>query len=335
MKTILCTGGAGYIGSHTAIQLANTGRYKVLIVDNLANSNKATIEAVEKLCPQGSIEFHQVDIASEAEKLEKLKYDGVIHFAALKSVGESVSEPLRYYSNNMNCMLNVLEAAKKCGAKNFVFSSSATVYKPAEGLLDESYELGPSNPYGQTKLVGEMIMKDLFVSDSTWKLTSLRYFNPIGAHESGTLGEDASKAANLMPAIHRALFMNQTLKVFGRDWPTRDGTGVRDYVHVMDLADGHVAALDHLFQHSAGCMETFNLGTGKGVSVQELIEAFQKASGKKVPYEDGPRRPGDLATVIADPTKAQKELNFSAKRTTEQACQDSWRFMSAHPHGLA
>lgn len=293
-----------------------------------------TVEEVKKLCPPDTVEFHLIDIAKEPERLAQLNYDGVIHFAGLKAVGESVEQPLRYYSNNINCMVNVLEAAKKCNAKAFVFSSSATVYQPAEGLLTEEHPLGPSNPYGQTKLVGEMILKDLCVSDPDWKVISLRYFNPIGAHESGRIGEDATKAANLMPAIHRALFMNQTLNVFGRDWPTRDGTGIRDYVHVMDLADGHVCALDALFKEEKGNYKVYNLGTGRGVSVQELMNSFEAASGRKIDYIDAPRRAGDLACVIADPSKAQKELGFSTKRTTEQACADSWRWMETHPHGF-
>ncbi|EZG56486.1 UDP-glucose 4-epimerase [Gregarina niphandrodes] len=334
VHTILLTGGAGFIGSHTAIQLANTGRYKVVIVDNFANSCMAAVDAVRKLCPESSVEFHNIDISTDVEKLKALKFEGVVHFAALKAVGESVAQPLMYYRNNINCMINVIEAAKHVGAKYFVFSSSATVYQPAEGLLTEQHPLGPSNPYGQTKFMGEQILKDLWVSDHDWKIISLRYFNPIGAHESGTIGEDASKASNLMPCIHRALFMNQRLQVFGDDWPTVDGTGVRDYVHVVDLADGHVAALDGLFGYKEGRYNVYNLGTGRGASVKELMNAFEKASGQKIDHFIGPRRPGDLATVIADPSKAEKELGFKTKRTIEQACADSWKWMSAYPHGF-
>lgn len=336
-RTILLTGGAGYIGAHTAVQLVATGKYRACVVDNLANSCQEAVDALAKLIPSEDFEYHNIDLVSEKHELEKLHFDGVIHFAALKAVGDSVARPLDYYSTNVNALLNILSVCKHKNVKHFVFSSSATVYQPCEQLLTEDSPLGASNPYGQTKVIGEQICRDLLISDQDWKITLLRYFNPIGAHPSGSMGESPELPMNILPIIQKvAVGKQEKVFVCGNDWPTRDGTGVRDYIHVMDLADGHVLALDKLFEMTGQLKQcqVYNLGTGKGVSVLEMIAAFEKACGKSITYEIAPRRPGDLATVVADPAKAQRELGFNATRTTDDACESAWKWQSTHPDGF-
>eukprot|EP01057_Protomagalhaensia_wolfi_P000116 Protomagalhaensia_wolfi_Nauph_80__115@NODE_1064_length_1761_cov_211_128339_g807_i0_p1_GENE_NODE_1064_length_1761_cov_211_128339_g807_i0NODE_1064_length_1761_cov_211_128339_g807_i0_p1_ORF_typecomplete_len342_score87_02GDP_Man_Dehyd/PF16363_5/3_7e79Epimerase/PF01370_21/1_7e483Beta_HSD/PF01073_19/2_3e23Polysacc_synt_2/PF02719_15/6_3e16Polysacc_synt_2/PF02719_15/5_6e02RmlD_sub_bind/PF04321_17/4_5e16NAD_binding_4/PF07993_12/6_6e15adh_short/PF00106_25/1_3e06KR/PF08659_10/5_1e07NAD_binding_10/PF13460_6 len=333
-KTILCTGGAGYIGAHTAVQLVATGRYKVIIADNLANSCQAAVDVLKELCGN-DVEFVNVDLVNGRETLNKLKFDGVVHFAALKAVGESVAKPLEYYHNNINSLLTVLNACRDIGCKVFVFSSSATVYQPSEELLSEESPLGASNPYGQTKVMGEQILKDLAVSDSSWKISMLRYFNPVGCHPSGKMGESPTHPQNILPIIQKvAVGKMECVSVCGTDWPTRDGTGVRDYIHVMDLADGHIMALDQLYGLKEGDLKIYNLGTGRGESVLEMISYFEKACGHKIPTKVVGRRPGDLATVVANPAKAQRELGFKTTRTVQQACEDAWKWQSTHPDGF-
>jgi len=253
----------------------------------------------------------------------------------LKSVGESVSNPLEYYENNLFGAINLLKVLQEVGPKVIVFSSSATVYSPKETPIDENAPLGPCNPYGQTKAMLEQILQDLFKSDNTWRISVLRYFNPVGAHTSGLIGESPLQPNNLLPYIQQvAVGRLEHLNVFGNDWPTRDGTGVRDYLHVEDLADGHVAALRKLFGLANGSILTHNLGTGKGVSVLEMVSHFEKASGKKIPYKVVERRPGDLACVVADPSKAKQDLNWVASRTIEDACVTAWKWQSSNPYGF-
>lgn len=292
--------------------------YHVIVADCLITPQlrKVLIE----ICGD-SVEFHRVDLQKSASVpyLSALKFDGVIHLAALKAVGESVSKPLEYYSNNINSLLHVLEAMKNVDCKMLVYSSSATVYKPSEELLCENSPLGPSNPYGQTKLIGEQILLDLFISDPSLNISILRYFNPVGNVSDGKIGESPEKPQNILPIIQKvSVGKLPFVPICGNDWPTRDGTGIRDYIHVLDLADGHVLALNKLFSSSKPVeVLVHNLGTGKGVSVFELIEAFEKAAGIQIPTQVVERRPGDLATVIADPSKAQTELGFLATRTIE------------------
>eukprot|EP01054_Gregarina_sp_Poly1_P001519 Gregarina_sp_Poly_1__1518@NODE_1381_length_4253_cov_250_831104_g925_i0_p2_GENE_NODE_1381_length_4253_cov_250_831104_g925_i0NODE_1381_length_4253_cov_250_831104_g925_i0_p2_ORF_typecomplete_len342_score53_15GDP_Man_Dehyd/PF16363_5/2e78Epimerase/PF01370_21/4_2e483Beta_HSD/PF01073_19/6_8e22RmlD_sub_bind/PF04321_17/4_1e16Polysacc_synt_2/PF02719_15/8_1e15Polysacc_synt_2/PF02719_15/2_7e02NAD_binding_4/PF07993_12/4e15NAD_binding_10/PF13460_6/1_3e06adh_short/PF00106_25/9_9e06KR/PF08659_10/2_5e05NmrA/PF05 len=333
-KTILCTGGAGYIGAHTAVRLVESGRYKVIVADNLSNSCEAAVDVLKELCGDDLV-FVNVDLVSGRETLSKLKFDGVIHFAALKAVGESVAQPLRYYYNNVNSLLSVVNACRDVGCKNFVFSSSATVYRPSTELLTEDSPLGASNPYGQTKVIGEQILRDLSVSDPSWKISILRYFNPVGCHPSGKMGESPKVPQNILPIIQKvAVGKMECVNVCGNDWPTRDGTGIRDYIHVLDLADGHVSSLDQLFELSEGAVKIYNLGTGRGESVLEMISYFEKACGHKIPMKFVGRRPGDLATVVAHPGKAEKELGFKTTRTVQQACEDAWKWQSTHPDGF-
>lgn len=331
---VLCTGGAGYIGSHTVLRLI-AAKYKVTILDSLVNADPAIIPRLEALAGE-KIEFIECDLsdAAAAENVFKeSKFDAVIHFAALKAVGESVAQPLRYYRNNLDACINLLDCMNRYGPKTIVFSSSATVYQAKDTPLVETDPLGPVNPYGQTKLMMEQILKDVYASDQTWKISILRYFNPIGAHESGTVGESPEQPMNLLPFIQQvAVGRRPCLNVFGDDWPTRDGTGVRDYLHVLDLADGHVAALRKL-SGEPGCCLVHNLGTGQGVSVYEMVRSFEKASGVKIPTKVVDRRPGDLASVIANPAKAEAELNWKASRTIEEACASAWKWQSQNPHG--
>lgn len=336
MATILITGGAGFIGSHTCIALQQAG-YDVIVVDNLDNSSEKSLPRVEKITGK-PIKFYKDDARDRAamDKIfEQNKIDAVIHFAGLKAVGESVSKPLEYYDNNLINTLVLLECMRDHGVKKLVFSSSATVYGPNKIMpLKEGMPIGATNPYGRTKLFIEEMLRDLYKADNTWSLALLRYFNPIGAHESGTIGENPKGIPNnLMPYITQvAIGKLEKLHVFGDDYNTPDGTGVRDYIHVMDLAEGHAKALDYLLTHE-GCGE-YNLGTGKGVSVLELRAAFEKASGVEIPYVIDPRRPGDLDEVYADPTKAKEIFGWEAKRNIEQMCEDSWRWQKNNPNGF-
>lgn len=334
---ILVTGGAGYIGSHTLIELVAAG-HSVHVVDNLSNSSAEAIKRVERIT-NTSIPLVVFDL-QDKEKLEDLfarqQFDAVIHFAGLKSVDESVARPLEYYINNINSTLTLLKVMQRYAVKRVVFSSSATVYgTPQELPLRETSQtgIGITNPYGQTKFMIEQILHDACIADPSMEATTLRYFNPVGAHKSGLIGEDPNGIPNnLMPIVAQvAVGRRNQVSVYGNDYNTPDGTCVRDYIHVVDLALGHVAALEH----SKPGARVYNLGTGKGASVLELIEAFGKARGKKIPYEIAARRPGDIATCYADATKAAIELGWAATRTLDDACQDSWRWQSQNPSGYS
>jgi UDP-glucose 4-epimerase len=325
---ILTTGGAGYIGSHTNVELLEAG-HEVIVVDNLANSKKESIDRVEQISGK-KIKFYQVDLLDYCE-LEKIfqqeQIDAVIHFAGLKAVGESVEKPLSYYQNNLTGSLNLCDLMQKYQVYKLVFSSSATVYgDPATVPITEDFPLHATNPYGRTKLMLEEIFRDLAVANPKWDIALLRYFNPIGAHKSGLIGEDPNDIPNnLLPYIAQvAVGKLPQLSVFGADYPTPDGTGVRDYIHVVDLAKGHLKALEKL-QKAPGIV-TYNLGTGRGFSVLEMIKAFEKASGKEVKYQIAARRSGDIATCYADPSKAEAELGWTAKYDIDDMCQDTWRW---------
>jgi UDP-glucose 4-epimerase len=333
---ILVTGGAGYIGSHTIIELICEG-YTAVVVDNLSNSSQESLRRVQKITGV-TIPFYNLD-SRDAESLEgvfaKYTFDAVIHFAGLKSVSQSVSHPLEYYGNNIDSTLVLLEVMKKHGVNKLIFSSSATVYGTPEELpLKESSRVGVgiTNPYGQTKFMIEQILRDLSASDSSCEITLLRYFNPVGAHESGLIGEDPNDIPNnLLPYVSQvAVGKLERVSVYGDDYDTPDGTGVRDYIHVVDLAKGHVAALDH----STPGVAIYNLGTGKGVSVLELIDAFRKAAGKDIPYQITARRPGDVSSCYADSSKANAELGWKAEKSIREACEDSWRWQSQNPDGF-
>lgn len=339
-KNILVTGGAGYVGSHTTLQLL-LGGYKVVVIDNLDNSSEEAITRVAKLAGEygGNLTFHKIDLLDK-EAMEKLflstEFDAVIHFAGLKAVGESVAKPLLYYKNNIVGTLNLLEMMISQGCKKLVFSSSATVYgQPKEVPCTEDFPICAMNPYGRTKLFIEEICRDVHRADPDWKIILLRYFNPVGAHPSGFIGEDPRGIPNnLMPFVQQvAVERRPELTVFGNDYQTKDGTGVRDYIHVMDLSDGHTAALDKLFKtKDLGC-EVYNLGTGQGTSVLEMVAAFEKASGKKIPLRIADRRPGDVETVYASTEKAERELNWKAKYGIEEMCRDQWNWTSKNPWG--
>ncbi len=326
---ILVTGGAGYIGSHTCVELLKNG-YEIVIMDNYCNSSPDAVKLVEKISGKTFpvYECDMLDYAGFEKIFEEHKFDAVIHFAGLKAVGESVSKPLEYYNNNLTGTLNLLLLMKKYGVGKLVFSSSATVY----GMnnlppFHEEMPLSTTNPYGATKLMIENMLRDLCVAEPDWSVALLRYFNPIGAHESGLIGEDPSGIPNnLMPYIARvAAGKLACLSIYGDDYPTVDGTGVRDYIHVCDLAEGHVKALEKLGSiHGA---EAYNLGTGKGYSVLEMVHAFEKASGRTVNYKIAPRRPGDIAECYADASKAKRELGWEAKRDIDAMCRDSWNFV--------
>ncbi len=332
---ILVTGGAGYIGSHTCLELLQAG-FEVIVVDNLSNSKKESLKRVQELTGK-TLSFHKVDLLDKkalSAVFDKYSFDAVVHFAGLKAVGESVVIPLRYYHNNVTGTIILCEVMKEHNVKNIVFSSSATIYgDPHKVPITEDFPLSPANPYGSTKLMIETILKDLYHSDKYWNVALLRYFNPVGAHPSGRIGEDPNGIPNnLMPYISQvAVGKLAKLSVFGNDYPTPDGTGIRDYIHVVDLAKGHLIALDKL-KTDPGLI-IYNLGTGQGYSVFEMIAAFEKASGKKIPYEVVGRRSGDIATCYADPTKAQKELGWSAKRNIDDMCADTWRWQSNNPNG--
>lgn len=332
---ILVTGGAGYIGSHACVELLNSG-YEVIVVDNLSNSKFESLKRVMKITGK-KLHFFKIDLLDKKglEKVfKKFNIFAVIHFAGLKAVGESVQLPLKYYHNNITGTLNLLEVMKKTAVKKIVFSSSATVYGDPDKIpIDESCSLHPTNPYGRTKYMIEEILRDLYISDNSYDIILLRYFNPIGAHSSGMIGEDPNGIPNnLVPYISQvAVGKLKELKVFGNDYPTVDGTGVRDYIHVVDLAIGHVKAIEKLKEKIG--IEVYNLGTGRGYSVFEVIKAFEKASGKKIAYKVVERRPGDIATCFANPSKANRELNWIAKRTIDEMCEDSWRWQKNNPDG--
>ena len=333
---ILVTGGAGFIGTHTVIELVNAG-HEVVVVDNLINSNKKSIEIVEKIVGQ-NIPFYIADVCDEEKLFEiftKEKPTGVIHFAALKAVGESTQIPLAYYKNNITGVLTLLKVMEEVNCKNIIFSSSATVYgDPHTVPILEDFPLSVTNPYGRTKLMTEEILTDIYKADMSWNVVILRYFNPIGAHESGDLGENPNGIPNkLLPYVTQVAVGKLTsVRVFGNDYPTVDGTGVRDYIHVVDLARGHVAALQKLEGKSG--LNIYNLGTGKGYSVLEIIKNMEKAVGKKIPYEITERRAGDIASCYADSKKAKDELGWEAKFDIERMCQDAWRWQSKHPNGF-
>ncbi|MEE0897703.1 MAG: UDP-glucose 4-epimerase GalE [Acutalibacteraceae bacterium] len=332
---ILITGGAGYIGSHTCIEMINAG-YEVVVVDNLDNSNEESLKRVEKITGT-SVKFYKEDVRDK-EALRRIfsenKIEAAIHFAGLKAVGESVREPIMYYDNNLKNTIALLEVMNEVGVKKIVFSSSATVYGVATEMpLTEGMPLGAINPYGRTKYFIEEILRDLYVADKDWCIALLRYFNPIGAHKSGLIGEDPKGIPNnLMPYISQvAVGKLEKLHVFGNDYKTVDGTGVRDYIHVVDLAQGHVKAIDWALGNK-GC-EAFNLGTGNGTSVLQLRDAFVKASGIDVPYVIDPRRPGDPDEVYADATKAKEVLGWEANLGIEEMCEDTWRWQKGNPKG--
>lgn len=332
---ILVTGGAGYIGSHTVVLLIEAG-YEVVVFDNFCNASKESIRRVEKIVGQ-EIAVVEGDIRNSAD-LEAVfnthKIDAVIHFAGLKAVGESVEQPLRYYDNNVHGTAVLCEVMAKYDCKSIVFSSSATVYgDPYTTPITEDFPLSATNPYGRSKLFVEEILRDVYVSDNEWKVVLLRYFNPVGAHASGTIGEDPNGIPNnLMPFIAQtAVGKRDVLSVFGDDYDTVDGTGVRDYIHVVDLAEGHVKALDKMNSFSE--VMTINLGTGKGYSVLEMVKAFEKASGRKVPYQIVARRAGDIATCFADPSYAKKILGWEVRKGIDEMCVDSWRWQSQNPNG--
>ncbi|KVZ11564.1 UDP-glucose 4-epimerase GalE [Burkholderia stagnalis] len=334
--TILVTGGAGYIGSHTAVELLDHD-YDVVIVDNLVNSKAESVRRVAQITGKTPA-FHQVDVCDEAalgKVFDAHPITGAIHFAALKAVGESVAKPLEYYRNNIGGLLTVLKVMRERNVKQFVFSSSATVYGvPERSPIDESFPLSATNPYGQSKLIAEQVLRDLELSDPSWRIATLRYFNPVGAHASGLIGEDPSGIPNnLMPYVAQvAVGKLDRLRVFGSDYPTPDGTGVRDYIHVVDLAQGHIAALDALVKRDASFV--VNLGTGRGYSVLEVVRAFEKASGRPVPYELVARRPGDVAECYANPQAAADIIGWRAKYGLDEMCVDHWRWQENNPRGF-
>ena len=336
MAKILITGGAGYIGSHTAVELLNEG-YEVVVYDNLYNSSEESVKRVEELTGK-TVKFYEGDIL-DAEFLKTMfemeKIDAVIHCAALKAVGESVRKPLEYYQNNITGTLTLLGVMREVGVKNIVFSSSATVYgDPAMIPITEECPKGQcTNPYGWTKSMMEQIMSDLQKSDPEWNVVLLRYFNPVGAHKSGRIGEDPKGIPNnLMPYISQvAVGKLEKLGVFGNDYNTHDGTGVRDYIHVVDLAVGHVKAIDYILTNPG--LDVINLGTGTGYSVLDMVKAFSKAIGRELPYEIKPRRAGDIDMCYADPAKGEKVLGWKATHTLDEMCEDTWRWQSNNPNG--
>ena len=332
---ILVTGGAGYIGSHTCVLLLEAG-YEIAVLDNLDNSCEESLKRVKEITGK-DFNFYKVDLLDYDdvnEVFNKEKFDAVIHFAGLKAVGESCAIPLRYYHNNITGTLNLCDIMAKHGCKKLVFSSSATVYgDPHTVPIKEDFPLSATNPYGQTKLMIEYILKDLYKSDNEWDIAILRYFNPVGAHKSGKIGEDPNGIPNnLVPYVSQvAVGKLECLSVFGNDYNTKDGTGVRDYIHVVDLANGHLKALEKIATKSG--VVVYNLGTGTGYSVLDMVKAFEKASGKTVKYKIAPRRPGDIAECYADPTKAREELGFIATHTLDDMCKDTWRWQEDNPNG--
>jgi UDP-glucose 4-epimerase len=333
--TILITGGAGYIGSHAAVELLENG-YEIVVLDNLSNSNNESINRVKKLTGR-DFPFYQydlLDIEAIDSLFNKYNFDAVIHFAGLKAVGESVEIPLKYYHNNITGTLNLCEVMAKYNVKKLVFSSSATVYGHPETVpIDESFPLSATNPYGRTKLMIEEILRDLYISDSTWRIALLRYFNPIGAHESGRIGENPNGIPNnLMPYISQvAIGKREKLSVFGKDYDTHDGTGVRDFIHVVDLVKGHLKALEYLNNHEG--IEAFNLGTGTGYSVLDLVNTFQSVASKEIPHQFVDRRPGDIGICYANPEKAAEVLDWHAEKDLNEMCKDTWKWQNKNPNG--
>jgi UDP-glucose 4-epimerase len=335
-KTVLVTGGTGYIGSHACVALAQAG-YRAVIVDNLCNSKKGVLDRLENICGIRP-DFIEGDIR-DSVLLDRIfaerPIDSVLHFAGLKAVGESTEKPLEYYDNNVNGTIALLMAMRKARAHTLVFSSSATVYgDPASVPIREDFPRSATNPYGRSKLIIEDILEDLFKAELEWRIARLRYFNPIGAHESGLIGEDPQGIPNnLMPYVAQvASGRRERLSIFGNDYPTPDGTGVRDFIHVMDLAEGHVAALQYL--DTQGGLLTVNLGTGRGNSVLEAVKAFERASGRPVPYGFVARRPGDIAQCWADPALAERLLGWKATRDFDVMCRDAWRWQTSNPDGI-
>jgi len=332
---ILVTGGAGYIGSHTCVELLNEN-YEVVVLDNLSNSCEHSLTRVQKITGK-SLDFHRADLLNRQEIVDVFSdhtIDAVIHFAGLKAVGESVSIPLQYFQNNLTGTLNLLEVMAEFNVKHIVFSSSATVYgDPATLPIQEDFPLSATNPYGRTKLMIEEILQDLYCSDKSWNVALLRYFNPVGAHTSGDIGEDPfGLPNNLVPYIAQvAVGSLPCLSVFGNDYDTPDGTGVRDYIHVVDLAKGHIKTLPKLFTNPG--VVVYNLGTGHGYSVLEMIKGFEAASGRPIPYKIADRRPGDIAACWADPAKARADLGWEAKKTLADMCNDTWRWQKRNPNG--
>lgn len=336
-EAILVTGGAGYIGSHTAVELIATG-HEVVIVDNLVNSKREAVRRIERIVGR-EVPFYEIDVRDEAalaQVFDAHRIGAAIHFAALKSVGESVEKPIEYYRNNLDSLLVLLDAMRERAIKKFVFSSSATVYgMPERSPVDESFPLSATNPYGQSKVMAEQVLRDVERADASWRIATLRYFNPAGAHESGLIGEDpAGVPNNLMPFVAQvAVGKLDKLRVFGGDYDTPDGTGVRDYIHVVDLARGHIAALRALDTRNASLV--VNLGTGRGYSVLEVVRAFEAASGRPVPYEVVGRRPGDVAQCYASTDAAQKLLGWRAQYGIERMCIDHWRWQERNPQGFS
>lgn len=332
---VLVTGGAGYIGSHTCLELLQAG-HEVIVVDNFSNSKFTAVQRVEAIT-QKAIAFKQGDVRDRdflQSVFSEYSIDAVIHFAGLKAVGESVAQPLRYYDNNVGGSIALAEIMAEHGVKTIVFSSSATVYdSPGDKPIQEHFALKPTNPYGQSKLMVEEVLRDLYASDDRWNIGILRYFNPVGAHESGMIGEDPNGIPNnLMPFISQvAVGRREALSVFGSDYPTHDGTGVRDYIHVVDLAKGHLAALDTLVKRHG--LITVNLGTGQGYSVLDMVKAFESSTGLAIPYKLVDRRPGDVATCYANPAMAKEVLNWAAELDINAMCRDTWHWQSQNPQG--
>jgi UDP-glucose 4-epimerase len=335
MKTVLLTGATGYIASHTWLSLQEAG-YRVVGVDDFSNSSPEVLNRLRELSGQAPVfeRANVCDLSAMQTIFERHRPEAVVHFAAFKAVGESVQKPLDYYGNNLGGLVTVAKAMQAHGCRRFVFSSSATVYGKPESLpIREDAPLSATNPYGATKLMGESILRDVGVADPQWQTASLRYFNPVGAHPSGRIGEDPRGTPNnLVPYVAQvAVGRREYLQVFGNDYATPDGTGVRDYIHVVDLAEGHVKALDRLFSHPGSL--TVNLGTGRGYSVLEVVKAYEKASGRPVPYRFAPRRAGDVDSMYADPALARQLLGWEARRGIEEMCADSWRWQSMNPQG--
>ncbi|PYG88711.1 UDP-glucose 4-epimerase [Ruminiclostridium sufflavum DSM 19573] len=333
--SVLVTGGAGYIGSHACVELLKSG-FEVVVIDNLSNSNEEALRRVEEITGK-ALKFYKEDLLDRnvlEEIFNKEKIDAVMHFAGLKAVGESVVQPVRYYHNNITGTLVLCETMHKYGVKKLVFSSSATVYgNPHTVPITEEFPLSATNPYGRTKLMIEEILRDLYIADNTWNIAILRYFNPIGAHSSGRIGEDPKGIPNnLLPYIAQvAIGKLDKLSVYGSDYPTADGTGVRDYIHVVDLVMGHLKALERLRSNPG--VVTCNLGTGRGYSVLEIVKAFSEISEREIPYKIADRRPGDVAACYADPTKAKNELGWCAEKGLEEMCRDSWNWQTKNPKG--
>ncbi len=337
MQKVLVTGGAGYIGSHTALELLGSG-LEVVIADNYANSSPEAVRRLSALAGR-EVTVEEVDLCDDAALeavFKRHEFDAVIHFAGLKAVGESVEKPLEYYHTNLLSTLNLCQSMQRHNVNQLVFSSSATVYgDPDHVPITEDAPIRATNPYGQTKVMIEQILRDMAAANKNFRVICLRYFNPVGAHESGRIGEDPNGIPNnLLPFVAQvAVGKLDSVRVFGNDYDTPDGTGVRDYIHVSDLAKGHVAALNHM--PAPGTWRAYNLGTGRGISVLEAIRAFEQASGKAIPYEIVGRRPGDIAACYADPSRAQTDLEWKAVRSFEQACADAWRWQSQNPNGFS